>query len=83
MDQAQTVYIPVGELKVNHNPDVFMRSLIRELAGLLEEVVGLEEAAGFISVVGQNMGSMIHDMYRQAWGGARWTATRLFKCYWI
>ena len=68
MGQVQTVYVPAGELTVNHNPDVFMRSLIRELSGLLEEVVGLEEAAGFISVVGQNMGAMINDMYRQAWG---------------
>lgn len=67
MGQAQAVYVPVEELKVNHDPDVFMRSLIRELSGLLEEVVGLEEAQGFISVVGQNMGGMMSDMYRQAW----------------
>jgi hypothetical protein len=36
--------------------DVFMRTLIRELSGTLQDVVGLEEAAGFISVVGQNRG---------------------------
>jgi hypothetical protein len=34
--------------------DVFLRSLLRELAGTLEDVVGLEEASGFISVVGQH-----------------------------
>lgn len=46
--------------------DVFMRSLIRELSGLLEEMIGLEEAAGFISVVGQNIGTQINNDYRKA-----------------
>lgn len=43
-----------------------MRTLIRELAGTLQDVVGLEEAAGFVSVVGQNMGRQINDEYRLA-----------------
>ncbi len=46
--------------------DVFMRDLIRELAGTLESVVGLEDAAGYISVVGQTIGSKIDSGYRQA-----------------
>jgi predicted ArsR family transcriptional regulator len=46
--------------------DVFLRSLIRELAGVLEDVVGLQEAEGFISVVGQAIGNQIDGDYRRA-----------------
>lgn len=46
--------------------DNFMRSLIRELSGVLQDVVGLDDAAGFISIVGQNMGESIDAEYRQA-----------------
>jgi hypothetical protein len=46
--------------------DVFMRTLIRELAGTLQDVVGLEDASGFISVVGQRMGAQINDSYKSA-----------------
>lgn len=46
--------------------DVFMRTLIRELSGTLQEVVGLEEASGFISIVGQRMGEQINQSYLQA-----------------
>ena len=46
--------------------DVFMRTLIRELAGTLEDVVGLDEAAGYISVVGASMGGQINADYRAA-----------------
>ena len=44
--------------------DLFLRNLIRELSGLLEEMIGLDEASGFISVVGQNIGSEIDQLYR-------------------
>jgi predicted ArsR family transcriptional regulator len=46
--------------------DVFLRTLIRELAGTLQDVVGLEEASGFISVVGQRMGTQINEDYKTA-----------------
>jgi predicted ArsR family transcriptional regulator len=46
--------------------DVFLRTLVRELAGALHDIVGLEDAAGFISVVGQRMGLQINDTYRRA-----------------
>jgi len=51
--------------------DGFMRTLIRELAGTLEDVVGLPEASGFISVVGQTMGEQINRQYRAALGVGR------------
>ena len=46
--------------------DPFLRSILRELTGTLQDVVGLEEASGFISVVGQNIGSAIDRDYRAA-----------------
>ncbi len=55
-------------LPVPLDRDVFLRSLVRELAGALEDVVGLEEAAGFISIVGQRMGDQVNEAYRQALG---------------
>lgn len=51
--------------------DIFMRSLVRELAGTLENVVGVEDASGFISVVGQHMGDWIDAEYRKALGTER------------
>jgi predicted ArsR family transcriptional regulator len=46
--------------------DVFLRSLIRELSGTLQEVVGVEEAAGFVSIVGQRIGDQINADYQRA-----------------
>ncbi len=54
------------KLNVPLDRDVFMRTLIRELSGTLQDVVGLDEAAGFISVVGQNMGVQINADYKNA-----------------
>lgn len=53
-------------LPVELERDGFVRLLIRELAGTLQDVVGVEEASGFISVVGQRMGEHIDDQYRRA-----------------
>ncbi len=46
--------------------DGFLRSLLRHLSGTLQDVVGLEEASGFISVVGQEIGDEINQSYRKA-----------------
>lgn len=48
------------------NRDEFMRTLIGELSGTLQDVIGLDEASGFISVVGLQMGGQIDKMYREA-----------------
>ena len=55
-----------GELDVPLVRDSFLRTLLRELSGTLQNVIGLEEASGFISVVGQNMGREINQAYRTA-----------------
>lgn len=56
----------VAEADIPLDRDVFLRTLIRELSGALQDVVGLEEASGFISIVGQNMGRQMDRDYRAA-----------------
>ncbi len=69
MSQTASVGIKAaGELDTSLNRDLFLRSLIRELAGTLQDVVGLKEASGFISVVGQTIGDQINRSYREAYG---------------
>ncbi|MEK0084046.1 methanogen output domain 1-containing protein [Benzoatithermus flavus] len=46
--------------------DLFLRRLLRELAGTLEDVVGLDEASGYISVVGAAIGEQIDAEYKRA-----------------
>jgi predicted ArsR family transcriptional regulator len=48
--------------------DLFLRSLLRELSGTLEDVVGVDEASGYISVVGAAIGEQIDTAYRKALG---------------
>jgi hypothetical protein len=62
---------PLRTLDVPLERDVFLRTLLRELAGTLQEVVGLDEASGFVSVVGQNMGRQMDRDYRAALGVPR------------
>ncbi|MFJ7149141.1 methanogen output domain 1-containing protein [Streptomyces sp. NPDC100445] len=57
--------------------DVFLRTLVRELATTLESVIGLEEASGYISVVGQAVGTEIDRMYLAALGVDRLTGEQV------
>lgn len=59
LDRADALDVPLDR-------DLFLRTLVRELSGTLQDVVGLDEAAGFISVVGQAMGREIDGAYRAA-----------------
>lgn len=58
--------LPVRDANVPLERDVFLRSLIRELAGTLQDVVGIDEASGFVSVVGQRIGRQIDHDYKTA-----------------
>jgi predicted ArsR family transcriptional regulator len=66
MARPQLKEVLVQECSVPLERDVFLRTLVRELTGVLEDVVGLDEAAGFISVVGQHIGAQINEDYKQA-----------------
>lgn len=56
----------VRHSEIGLDRDLFLRTLIRHLAGTLEEVVGLKDASGFISVVGQRIGDEFDSAYRKA-----------------
>ncbi len=56
----------IAEMEIPVARDLFLRNLVSELAGALEEVIGLDEAAGFISIVGQRIGDWMNAEYRSA-----------------
>jgi predicted ArsR family transcriptional regulator len=64
--RAELLARQVAALDIPLDRDLFMRTLVRELANVLCDVVGIEQASGFISVVGQGMGRQIDRSYRQA-----------------
>lgn len=61
-----TKTMSVRDADVTLDRDVFLRNLLRELCGTLEEVVGLDEASGYISVVGAAIGEQIDQDYRRS-----------------
>ena len=63
----------IADLPIELERDVFVRSVIRALAGTLQDVIGLDEASGFISIVGQQIGDQINESYRAALGVPRMT----------
>lgn len=68
MNEAENIAKQVAALDIPLEHDLFMHTLIRELANVLQEVVGTDPAAGFISVVGQIMGNQINKQYCSALG---------------
>lgn len=66
MTQLPVIQNSVCNLEVPLDRDLFLRTLIREVSGTLEDIIGLEEASGYISVVGQSMGKMINDEFKSA-----------------
>lgn len=58
--------IPLQQIDISLDRDIFLRTLLRELSGTLEDVVGLDEASGFIAVVGQTIGRRIDSEYKRA-----------------
>ncbi|ETX28350.1 methanogen output domain 1-containing protein [Roseivivax isoporae] len=56
---------------IRRDRDVFLRELLRELAALLEDGVGLDQTAGYISQVGNRIGLQMNADYTRAAGGGR------------
>ncbi len=54
----------ISDLTIPFERDVFCRTLIRELAGTLQDVIGFKESEGFISIVGKNIGQWINNTYK-------------------
>lgn len=51
---------------IDLNRDGFFRDVLRHLTGTLQDVVGLEDASGFVSVVGQRIGDELNEQYKSA-----------------
>ncbi|OFE13561.1 transcriptional regulator [Pseudohongiella acticola] len=69
--------VPLIELDLPLERDVFLRSMLRELSGSLQDIVGLDEASGFISLVGQRIGDQLNEDYRTALGVSKLTRNQV------
>lgn len=74
MENRLPVLPAIETLPLPLERDSFLRTLLRELAGTLQDVVGLDEAAGFVSVVGQRIGDRINHQYCTALSVSHLTA---------
>lgn len=63
MDEIEIVNM---NAQVNLERDGFFRDILRHLSGTLQDVVGLEDASGFVSVVGQRIGDELNAQYLAA-----------------
>jgi predicted ArsR family transcriptional regulator len=63
---SAALFPPVVALPLSLDRDTFLTSLMGELAGTLEDVVGPEEASDFISQAGERVGEIINEGYRNA-----------------
>ena len=66
MSDSSTPLPVVSELAISLERDLFLRTLRGQLAETLQKVVGLDEASGFVSVVGQEIGDEINHTYKNA-----------------
>ncbi|HIK23556.1 MULTISPECIES: methanogen output domain 1-containing protein [unclassified Thermosynechococcus] len=61
-------YTNVGNLPIDLQSSSFLQHLLGLVAETLEDIVGLDDASGFIALVGQQMGNHINELYTQALG---------------
>lgn len=59
------IHREIAQADLPLDSDLFFRTMLRELAGTLQDVVGEENAAGYVSVVGASMGQWLDREYRQ------------------
>ena len=69
--------LPVQQAAVPLERDLFLRTLVRELANVLDSMVGDAEASSFISMVGQAMGRQIDRMYKAELGAVKLDAEQV------
>ncbi|WP_434938998.1 methanogen output domain 1-containing protein [Shewanella sp. HL-SH8] len=65
MNEIKVNNIRLDHLSIPLERDTFFRSVIRGISGQLEDLIGLDEASGFISIVGQEIGNEINDSYKK------------------
>lgn len=59
------------DLEIDLHTIDFMREVIGELAGTLQDVIGFAESQGFVSLVGRRIGERLLHAYRVAWDEPR------------
>lgn len=69
----------VHEVKIELERDFFLRVMLRELSGALQDVVGVAEASGYISIVGSAIGDRINADYRRALSVDRLTREQVLE----
>ena len=58
----------VSRAETGLDRDVFFRRMLRELAGTIEAIVGVEEASGYVAAVGATMGDWLNAAYHAEMG---------------
>lgn len=58
--------LPTPKHIPDHQKDTFLRSVLRELVGILESTVGENDAEAYINHVGLALGQALNDEYRAA-----------------
>ena len=66
-----------AQLQLPFERDLFLRHLLRELAGSLQNILGIDEASDYISMVGEAIGKEIDNQYRQALNVDRLSASQV------
>jgi predicted ArsR family transcriptional regulator len=61
----------IAAIPLDMDADRFMRALIRDLTGTLQDTIGEHNVRGFVSVVGARMGDRFNDLYHEALGQAQ------------
>lgn len=59
---------PAEEIDIDLDADLFLRKMLREITGLLQDVAGIDEAEGFIATVGAAVGAWLEKKYRDGMG---------------
>ncbi|MDX2225031.1 MAG: methanogen output domain 1-containing protein [Rhodospirillaceae bacterium] len=70
-DETDTLGDRVVDASIAMDADRFMRTMIRDLSGTLQDTIGEKNARGFVSVVGARMGDRFNELYRRALGETR------------
>ena len=56
----------IPSINISLQKDGFFGDVLKHLSGILQDTVGLEDASGFISVVGQRVGDELNNQYKTA-----------------
>jgi len=59
---------PLHSRDIPFDSDLVLRTIIRELVGVLEDVIGYKETEGYIALIGQDIGDWFNETYKREWG---------------